>query len=91
VSLFYTFRLLKDKVLGNDLYGGFFSAKAGNVWDDKTDMKADDLRKAGSIFIVADSVIGPVYLSYGHCEGGFDSVYFYNRFLLLTDSVYKSR
>jgi len=75
-DLIYMFRVLKHKVFGNDLYGGF-SAEAGNTWAKRTDMSSQDLLYAGSVFIAADTLIGPVYLGYGQCEGGHNALYFY--------------
>ena len=75
-ELIYVFRLLKQKVFNNDLYIGL-SAEAGNTWMKRSDMSFDDLIAAGSVFIGADSIIGPIYLGYGHAEGGHDAVYFY--------------
>ncbi len=75
-ELIYTFRLLKQKVFNNDLYVGC-SVEAGNTWMSKSDVSFDDLRGAFSIFLGADSIIGPVYLAYGHAEGGNNAVYFY--------------
>jgi NTE family protein len=75
-ELIYMFRILKEKVFNNDLYAGF-SAEAGNTWMKRSDMSIEDLRGAGSIFIGADSIIGPIYLGYGHAEGGYNAVYLY--------------
>lgn len=65
----YSFKVLKKKVFGNDLYMGA-TYEAGNVWDRRSDVSTQDLIKAGSIFIASASVIGPVYLGFGHAEGG---------------------
>ncbi len=51
--------------------------EGGNVWQDDDDVGFDDLRLAGSVFVGLDSPIGPVYLAYGHAEGGNDSVYLF--------------
>jgi NTE family protein len=40
-------------------------------------MAFDDVIVAGSIFLGLDTFLGPVYLAYGHAEGGHDSVYFF--------------
>lgn len=71
----YTYRLLKEKVFGNDLYVGL-SYEMGNVWKERSDASTGDLVRAGSVFLGADSIIGPIYLGYGHAEGGYDAVYF---------------
>jgi hypothetical protein len=34
-------------------------------------------RPAGSVFLGVDTVLGPVYLAYGHAEQGNDSIYLY--------------
>ena len=36
-----------------------------------------DVILAGSVFMGLDSPLGPVYLAYGHAEGGNDSVYLF--------------
>ena len=53
------------------------SLEAGNVWNDLDDMSLDDLIVAGSGFVGVDTPLGPVYLAYGHAEGGNDSVYLF--------------
>lgn len=57
-------------------YAGF-TLEAGNVWDFSQDIKFDNLRYAASVFVGADTPIGPVYLAYGQSEGGSNAVYFY--------------
>ncbi len=51
--------------------------EAGNVWIDRGDMAFNDLIISGSMLLGLDSPIGPVYLAYGHAEGGNDSVYLF--------------
>ena len=53
------------------------SLEAGNVWQDRDDMGFDDLRTAGSVFLGLDTFMGPLYLAYGHAEGGNDSAYMF--------------
>jgi len=50
--------------------------EAGNVWQSRDDMEFDDLIFAGSVFVGADTPLGPLSLSYGHAEGGHSAVYF---------------
>lgn len=52
------------------------SLEAGGVWQDSGDF-FDAPLFAGSAFIGADTPIGPVYLGYGHSEGGNDSLYLF--------------
>lgn len=52
------------------------SVELGNVWQ-TTDDLFDSPIVAGSAFIGADTPIGPVYLGYGHSEGGNSSLYLF--------------
>ena len=52
------------------------SLELGNVWQ-TTDELFDSPIVAGSAFIGADTPIGPVYLGYGHSEGGNGSLYLF--------------
>ena len=58
------------------IYAGF-TLEAGNVWDRSQDIGFDDLRYSGSVFLGADTPIGPMYLAYGHSDEGDNAVYFY--------------
>jgi NTE family protein len=53
------------------------SLEAGNVWQDRNDMSIDDLLIAGSAFVGLDTPVGPIYLAYGHAEGGNRSAYLF--------------
>jgi NTE family protein len=59
-------------------YAGF-TIEYGNVFEDKDDISFDpeDSLIAGSIFVGVDTILGPIYISYGHAERGNDSVYFF--------------
>jgi NTE family protein len=57
-------------------YAGF-TLEAGNVWDFASEIGFDDLRYSGSLFLGADTPIGPVYLAVGHSDNGESAVYFY--------------
>ena len=63
-------------VLDTPIYLGA-SVEAGNVWQDSSDVSASDVLFAGSVFVVFDSVIGPLYLAYGGAEGGRRSAYLF--------------
>jgi NTE family protein len=58
------------------LYGGF-TLEVGNVWQQHNDIGFDGMRTSGSLFIGADTPIGPVYLAYGLADGGENAFYFY--------------
>jgi NTE family protein len=51
--------------------------ESGNVWDFKGDIGFDDLRYSGSIFVGAETPIGPVYFAYGISDSGDNTAYFY--------------
>jgi NTE family protein len=55
------------------------SLEYGNVYEDRDDISLapDEALLAGSVFLGVDTVLGPVYLAYGHAEQGNDSVYLY--------------
>ncbi|MDI9569525.1 MAG: patatin-like phospholipase family protein [Pseudomonadota bacterium] len=51
------------------LYLGF-SLEAGNAWRQRSDITWDSLIFAGSVFVGAETFIGPAYIAYGLAEGG---------------------
>jgi len=56
------------------IYTGF-SLEAGNAWDNRADIHSDNLRYAGSIFIGADTFMGPLYFAIGATDRGERAVY----------------
>lgn len=53
------------------------SFEYGNVWEDRDDMSWDSGIAAGSLFLGADTPLGPLYLGYGHAEQGRNSGFMY--------------
>ncbi|MDQ3563453.1 MAG: patatin-like phospholipase family protein [Pseudomonadota bacterium] len=55
------------------------SLEYGNVYEGRDDISLapGDALLAGSVFLGVDTVLGPVYLAYGHAEQGNDSIYLY--------------
>jgi len=53
------------------------SLEVGNVWQEKGDIKFSNAITAGSLFVGADTLLGPIYLGYGRAEGGIDSIYLF--------------
>ncbi|MEO8225380.1 MAG: patatin-like phospholipase family protein [Gammaproteobacteria bacterium] len=51
------------------LYGGV-TAEYGNVWQSNEDVSFADGISAGSLWVGADTPLGPIYLAYGLAEGG---------------------
>ncbi|QJR16669.1 patatin-like phospholipase family protein [Usitatibacter palustris] len=64
------------RVLGRSWYLGT-SLEAGNAWARSSDISFKDTKKAASVFVGLDSVIGPLYLGYGHTFGGDSSLYLF--------------
>lgn len=57
-------------------YAGL-TLEAGNVWNFRREADFDDLRYSASVFVGAESPIGPLYFAIGHNDGGDTAVYFY--------------
>jgi NTE family protein len=57
-------------------YAGITLEK-GNAWDSRDDISLDNALTAGSLWVGADTPIGPVYLSYGQAEGDRRSIYIF--------------
>jgi NTE family protein len=64
------------RALGRAWYVGV-SLEAGNAWARRSDMRFSDLRKAGSVFVGLDSILGPLYLGWGHTFGGDSAFYLF--------------
>ena len=73
---FYELKRFGPSFLGIDipLYAGA-SIEYGNVFDDIDDIDLNDMLVSGSLFLGADSILGPLYFGYGVTEGGDHSVY----------------
>ncbi|MDH3266543.1 MAG: hypothetical protein OEM25_06220, partial [Gammaproteobacteria bacterium] len=73
------YRRLTDNVMprvGMPVYLGA-SIEIGNVWQDRADASFRNALTAGSVFVVFDTVVGPIYLAYGAAEGGRQSAYLF--------------
>jgi len=53
------------------------SLEVGNVFQDRSDISLSDSINAGSLFLGADTLLGPVYLAYGKAEGDNSAYYIY--------------
>ena len=51
--------------------------EAGNVWFVSDDIGVDDLRYSGSLFIGAESPLGPLYFALGYSDSGDAAAYLY--------------
>ena len=63
-------------LLGRGIYVGG-SLEGGNTWAERSDISADKLYGAGSVFIAADTWLGPFYFAWGHTSGGQSSFYIF--------------
>jgi len=59
-----------------DVYIGT-SLEYGNVWESRDEIDFGDGLFAGSLYLGANTMLGPVFLGYGHAEGGIGSFYLY--------------
>jgi NTE family protein len=53
------------------------SLEAGNAADAAGSLAWDQLKRAGSVFIAADTLVGPIYLAYGRTKGGRGTPYLF--------------
>ena len=71
-----TYRKIGESFIGDLYIGG--SIESGNVWrENEKKFDLTNLRLAGSVFVGYDTIIGPLYLAFGHTDGGFNAGYFY--------------
>jgi NTE family protein len=64
------------RIVGNSWYAGV-SLEAGSAWRRRDGDTGRDVKKAASIYIGIDSIIGPLYLGYGRTFGGDSALYFF--------------
>ena len=57
-------------------YAGL-TLETGNTWNLRREIGVDDLRYSGSLFVGAETPLGPVYFAVGYSDGGEGAVYFY--------------
>lgn len=62
--------------IGGGVYAGL-SLEAGNLWLEQGEVATGDLIHAGSLWVGADTLLGPVYLGYGRAESGDDAFYLF--------------
>lgn len=53
------------------------SVEVGNVWQTRSAISSGNALLAGSLFVVLDTMIGPLYLAYGVAEGGRTTAYLF--------------
>lgn len=62
--------------LGRGWYTGF-SLEAGDAWNRATGFRWGEVKKAGSVFVGADTVVGPLYAGWGQTHRGDSSFYLF--------------
>jgi len=73
------YRLTKEPgAVIKGLYAGV-SAEAGNTWAFGTPATFSGMKGGGSFFVVADTLIGPLFIGYGHSSSNSSAYLFLNR------------
>jgi len=72
--MYYRRVLHTDSLITLPLYVGG-SAEWGGFWATREDASFGSMTPAGSVFVGADSPLGPIFLGWGRAEGGRDSFY----------------
>ncbi len=75
VRLMYYHRIMRG-TLFEGAYGGF-SLEAGKVGNPLVPGSPEGVLRSGSVFVAADTPVGPAYLGYGRSQAGNSSFYFY--------------
>ncbi len=63
-------------VLNSPLYAGF-SVEIGNTWHRGTKVSYGMMNKSGTLYVAADTFLGPFYLAYGHSDDDEHRTYLY--------------
>jgi len=58
------------------IYAGF-TLETGNAWNDRDEISFDNSVLAGSVFVGADTFLGPLYLAYGINDSNASTFYLY--------------
>lgn len=53
------------------------SVELGNAWESRSDISVSSAILNGSVFLGLETPVGPMYLGYGHAEGGENSAFFF--------------
>ena len=62
--------------LNAPLYAGF-SAEIGNVWGYGESVTYDMMHKSGTVYVAADTILGPIYFAYGFSDSNQNTTYLY--------------
>ncbi|MEP7328920.1 MAG: patatin-like phospholipase family protein [Betaproteobacteria bacterium] len=72
----YYHELMQLPVIGGAVFVGG-SIEAGNVWNTRDQVSSRDLITAGSLFLAANTWVGPFYFAYGRASGGQSTFYLF--------------
>ncbi len=61
-------------LVGRGIYSGGW-LEAGNAWATSREASVSDLHYAATLFLGVDTLFGPLYLAYGHADGGHNAFY----------------
>jgi NTE family protein len=77
-GMFYLVKVndAEPRFFGVPLYTGG-SLEAGNAWADREAAALDNVILGGSLFVGADTFLGPAFVGYGHAEGDRHSVFLF--------------
>jgi len=71
-----TYHKVGSSFIGDLYLGG--SIESGNVWtEDEKQFDLSNLRLAGSVFVGYDTILGPLYIAFGHADGGRNAGYLF--------------
>ena len=73
--LMYYHRIFRGSLLEGAYLG--LSLETGKVGSPLVAGNPDGWLRSGSVFVAADTPIGPAYVGYGHAHDGSNSFYFY--------------
>jgi NTE family protein len=74
--LSYYRRLAWSPGVARALFAGG-SLEAGNAWQERRDISWQGLRAGSSLFVGADTGLGPLYLSLVHAPKGYTGLYLF--------------
>jgi len=75
----YTYEIKDGGFFGTlnaPLYAGF-SIESGNTWNAGEDLTYESFKKSGTVYVAADTFLGPLYLAFGYSVDGESSAYLY--------------
>ncbi len=74
MTIAYQYRVYRSQLF--PFYAGS-ALQLGNTWEERSDISLENTLASATLFLGADTPIGPFYLGYGYTEGGNDAVYLF--------------